>query len=157
LEYEIRRFEISDTKNASKMLLAAFEWFHKGNKKSWLYRSFEPTNLAQISKTLDILVAVHDGKIIGYISSSNSLFGVAYIPTVAVHPSHQRAGMGKKLLDRKLIILKEQGMRKVWLLVTSVNLSAITFYLKEGFVIEGYLRNHTGPGLDEVLFSKFLT
>ena len=139
------------------MLIAAFEWFHKNDKQSWLYRSFAPRKLIQNSKALDILIASLDSEIIGFISSSNSLFGVAYIPTVAVDPAHQRSGIGKKILNQKLAVLKKQGMRKAWLLVTSINLPAITFYLKEGFVIEGYLRNHTGPGLDEVLFSKFLS
>jgi ribosomal protein S18 acetylase RimI-like enzyme len=139
------------------MLLDAFEWFHKWNRDSWLFRSFEPSNLESISKTHDILVATEDErKIVGYISSSNSVFGAAYIPTVAVHPSRQRSGLGKKLLDHKLSVLKKQKMRKAWLLVTRTNLPAITFYLKNGFVIEGYLKDHTGPGMDEILFSKFL-
>jgi ribosomal protein S18 acetylase RimI-like enzyme len=139
------------------MLLDAFEWFHKWDKNSWLFKSFEPSNLESMSKSFDMLIATDEaGKIVGFISSSNSLFGVAYIPTVAVHPSYQREGLGKKLLEHKLDILKSQGMRKVWLLVTKTNYPAITFYLKNSFVIEGFLRDHTGPGLDEILFSKFL-
>ena len=141
------------------MLLAAFEWFHKGDRNSWLFQSFQPTNLESSGKSLDILVATEEDRkeVVGYISSSNSFFGVAYLPTVAVHPSCQRVGLGKKLLDHKLNILKKQGIRKVWLLVTKINFPAITFYLKNNFVIEGYLRDHTGPGLDEILFSRFLT
>jgi ribosomal protein S18 acetylase RimI-like enzyme len=156
LEYAIREFAEPDAEKTSRMLLSAFEWFHKGDKNSWLYRSFAPDNIVRNSNTLDILVADMNSEIIGFISSSNTLFGAAYIPTVAVDRAQQRSGIGKRLLDYKLAILKKQGMRKAWLLVTSINLPAITFYLKEGFVIEGYLRNHTGPGLDEVLFSKFL-
>jgi len=159
LNYKIRKIEPSDLESTSGMLLEAFEWFHQGDKNSWLYRSFQPSSLESFIKTLDILVATEDGgkEIVGYISSSNSLFGVAYVPTVAVHPSHQRMGLGKKLLNRKLAVLKKENIRKVWLLVTSINYPAITFYLKNGFVIEGYLKDHTGPGLDEILFSKFLT
>jgi ribosomal protein S18 acetylase RimI-like enzyme len=140
------------------MLLEAFEWFHKGDQGSWLYRSFSPTSLEQFSKSLEILIAIDaNGRIVGYISSSNTPFGAAYIPTVAVHPACQRAGLGKTLLEHKLEILKKQGMRKAWLLVTKTNLPAIMFYLKNGFVIEGYLKDHTGPGSDEILFSKFLS
>ena len=158
MDYKIRKFEPADSENASKMLLEAFEWFHKGDQNSWLYRSFMPSSLESFGKTLDILVATEDGKnIVGYISSSNAIFGVAYIPTVAVHPSCQRSGLGKRLLEYKLDILKERGMRKVWLLVTKTNFPAIMFYLKNGFVIEGYLKDHTGPGSDEILFSKFLS
>jgi len=110
-----------------------------------------------MSKNLDILIATDDkGKIVGYISSNNTIFGAAYIPTVAVHPTHQRSGLGKKILEHKLKVLREQNMRKVWLLVTRTNIPAITFYLKNGFVIEGYLKDHTGPGSDEILFSRFL-
>jgi ribosomal protein S18 acetylase RimI-like enzyme len=154
----MRKFEPADAEATSRMLLEAFKWFHKGDSNSWLYRSFQPWSLETLSKTLDILIAVDAReKIVGYISSSNALFGAAYIPTVAVHPSHQRAGLGKKLLEHKLDLLKKQGMRKAWLLVTKTNVPAIAFYLKNGFVIEGYLRDHTGPGSDEILFSKFLT
>ncbi len=126
------------------MLLEAFEWFHKGDQNSWLYRLFSPSSLESFSKNLDILVATEDSKnIVGYISSSNAIFGSAYIPTVAVHPSCQRAGLGKRLLNHKLGILQQQGMRKAWLLVTKTNFPAIMFYLKNGFVIEGYLKDHT--------------
>ena len=143
------------------MLLKSFEWFHHGDKSSWLFRSFEPSNLINMSKNLDILIAIDDEspgaeKIIGYISSSSSLFGAAYIPTVAVDPAYQRRGLGQKIVEAKLKILKSQGMRKAWLLVTSTNTRAIEFYLKNSFVIEGFLRDHTGPGRDEIVFSKFL-
>jgi ribosomal protein S18 acetylase RimI-like enzyme len=154
----MRKFEPSDASETSRMLLEAFGWAHKWDQNSWLYKSFQPSSLESFGRTLDILIAIDNlEKIVGYISSSNSLFGVAYIPTVAVHPSCQRAGLGRKLLDYKLDILKKQGMRKVWLLATKTNFPAITFYLKNGFEIEGYLKDHTGPGLDEILFSKFLT
>jgi ribosomal protein S18 acetylase RimI-like enzyme len=155
-----RKFQASDAESASEMLLSAFDWFHKGDKNSWLFRSFAASSLIENSRTLDILVAADDGKypsaIVGYISSSNSLYGSAYIPTVAVHPSCQRKGLGQRLVECKLEALRKQGMRKAWLLVTSTNTPAITFYLKNNFVIEGYLRNHTGQGKDEILFSKFL-
>jgi ribosomal protein S18 acetylase RimI-like enzyme len=157
LSYQIRKIEPDDIESASRMLLEAFKWFHKGDEESWLFRSFQPSSISAFSKIQDILVATkEDGQVVGYISSTNSLYGVAYIPTVAVDPSRQREGLGKKLLECKLDFLKEQGIRKVWLLVTSTNIPAIAFYLKNGFIIEGYLKDHTGPGSDEILFSKFL-
>ena len=160
MKYKIRKFEPSDAPSTSEMLLTSFEWFHKGDRNSWLFKSFDPSNLVSISRNLDILVAVSEednrSRIIGYIASSDTPFGAAYVPTVAVHPSYQRSGLGRELLEVKLNALREQGMRKVWLLVTSTNFPAITFYLKNSFVIEGYLRNLTGPGKDEIVFSKFL-
>jgi len=75
---------------------------------------------------------------------------------VAVAKHKQNLGIGTALLNRKLRYLRQRKVRKVWLLVTNSNVRAITFYFKHRFVIEGYLRDHTGPGSDEVLLSKFL-
>jgi ribosomal protein S18 acetylase RimI-like enzyme len=154
----VRDFEPSDAQASSELLREAFQWFHKGNKESWLWKAFEPANLAANSKAQEILVSVNTerGELAGYIASSTTPYGVAYVPTLAVKPKFQRSGLGKLLLEEKFRKLQQKGIRKVWLLVTSVNTSAISFYLRNGFVIEGYLRDHTGPGYDELLFSKFL-
>ncbi len=157
MKVRIRQFQVDDASEASAMLLRAFAWFHKNKKTSWLWKSLQPSSLVSNSKSQDILVAI-DGtnKVIGYIASSKTIYGAAYIPTVGVHPRYQCKGIGTILLRSKLRQLRKQHMRKVWLLVTSTNIEAIGFYLKQGFVIEGYLKAHTGPGSDEVLLSKFL-
>ena len=160
MNYLIREFIESDAEPLSEMLRESFHWFHKGDKGSWLWKSFDSQNLISNSNTQEILVAIEkqqkEDLIVGYISSTSTIYGVAYVPTVAVRDSLKGRGIGKLLLEEKIQRLKEKGIRKVWLLVTSVNSSAISFYLKNKFVIEGYLRDHTGPGYDEVLFSKFL-
>lgn len=156
-DFRIRHFEDSDAESASEMLCESFQWFHKGNRDSWLWKNFEPSSLIAASKNLDIHVAIQgENRVVGFISCSTAPYMVAYIPTVAVAQKLQNKGYGKKLLDYTLDYLEQKGVRKVWLLVTSTNTSAITFYLKNNFVIEGYLTDHTGPGLDEVLFSKFI-
>ena len=156
-DFKIRRFRRSDAVEASEMLRAAFEPLHRGNHEYWLWKSFDPSRILAKSRTQDILVAIStEGRIIGYISSTNTLYGASYIPTVGVHPDFQRKGLGKLLLDAKLRTLQRQGVRKVWLLVTSTNTGALLFYLKNGFAIEGFLRDHTAPGVHEVLMSRFL-
>ena len=157
LRVTIRQFRDEDASEASAMLLQTFAWFHKNNRRSWLWKSLQPANLISNSKSQEILVATNQsGRVIGYIASSSTLYGAAYIPTVGVHPSYQSRGLGTMLLRSKLKQLRKQGMRKVWLLVNRVNTGAVAFYLKHGFVIEGYLRNHTAPGSDEILLSTFL-
>lgn len=139
------------------MMIRAFAWFHKKNRKSWLWKSLQPSYLVSSSKSQDVSVAVDSrGLPIGYVASSNTIYGVAYISTAAVDIRHQNRGIGKILLMRKLSELRRKRIRKVWLLVTHTNLKALAFYLKNGFVIEGYLRDHTGPGSDEILLSRFL-
>jgi ribosomal protein S18 acetylase RimI-like enzyme len=157
MSFKVRRFHRSDALEASEMLRAAFEPLHKGNTEYWLWKSFDPARILVNSRTQNILVALSSKRrIIGYISSTNTLYGASYVPTVGVHPDFQRKGVGKLLLDAKLRELRKQGVRKVWLLVTSTNTGAILFYLKNNFVIEGFLRDHTAPGVHEVLMSKFL-
>ena len=154
---KIRPFREEDADDASRMLLRAFAWFHKNKKSSWLWKSLQPANLLSNSRVQQILIATNaSDHVIGYIASSNTPYGAAYVPTVGVHPHYQHRGIGALLLRAKLKQLRQHGMRKVWLLVTSTNTHAIDFYLKHHFVIEGYLRSHTGPRSDEVLLSKFL-
>lgn len=157
MRVRIRRFRQEDAYEASAMLLQAFAWFHKGSRKSWLWKSLQPASLISNSKSQEILVATNErGSVVGYIASSGTLYGAAYIPTVGVHPRYQHRGLGTRLLNSKLKQLRKQGVRKAWLLVNSMNAEAAAFYLKHGFVIEGYLRAHTGPSSDEILLSKFL-
>ena len=153
---KIRKFHESDAKETSKMLLDSFKWFHRRNKRSWLWKSLQPASVIANSRTQEILVAEKANRIVGYISSTTTPFQVAYIPMVAVAQHKQNLGIGTALLNRKLRYLRQRKVRKVWLLVTNSNVRAITFYLKHKFVIEGYLRDHTGPGSDEVLLSRFL-
>jgi ribosomal protein S18 acetylase RimI-like enzyme len=159
LSLAIRDFIDSDAEPLSNMLRESFDWFHKGNKESWLWKAFDPPNILSNSRSQEILVALdkqQEDLVVGYISSTNTVYGVAYVPTVAVRKSLKGRGIGKLLLEEKIRRLKEKGIRKVWLLVTSINTGAISFYLRNQFVIEGYLRDHTAPGYDEVLFSRFL-
>jgi len=153
----IRKFREEDAADTSAMLLQAFAWFHKNNRNSWLWRSLQPQSLVSNNNSQDILIATNEkGRVVGYIASSSALYGAAYIPTVAVHPRYQNKGLGTTLLQAKLRQLRSQRMRKAWLLVNRLNPEAVGFYLKHGFVIEGYLRSHTGQNSDEILLSKFL-
>ena len=152
----IRKFRESDAEEASRMLIDVFRWFHGLNKRSWLWKSLQPSTLIANSKTQDILVALRGKQIVGYVASTTTPYGVAYIPTIGIASRAQNSGIGTILLKKKLRDLRQQRIRKVWLLVTHSNTRAIAFYLKNKFVIEGYLRDHTGPGSDEVLLSKFL-
>ena len=154
----IRKFKDSDAVPASRMLIKSFAWFHKNNKKSWLWKTLQPSYIISNSKSHDVSVAVDPhGEVVGYLASNSTMYGVAYISMVGVDPRYQGRGIAQRLLNRALSEFRRRKIRKVWLLVTYTNLKALQFYGKNGFFTEGYLRDHTGRGLHEVLLSKFLS
>lgn len=58
----------------------------------------------------------------------------AHITTIAVHPDHQRTGLGQLLLTGLADAAEERQCRGITLEVRVGNESAIAFYEKNGFV-----------------------
>jgi ribosomal-protein-alanine N-acetyltransferase len=74
----------------------------------------------------------------------------AEIFNIAVKPDHR--GKGRSLLDRFLQICVERDVAKVWLDVRASNLTAQTFYEKNGFVRIGMRKNfYSNPVEDGLL------
>jgi ribosomal-protein-alanine N-acetyltransferase len=70
-----------------------------------------------------------------------------HIATIAVHPDHRRAGIGRRLLVHGLLAGWERGARKAFLEVRKGNLAAQAMYARFGFSINGerkqyYQDNH---------------
>ncbi len=59
-----------------------------------------------------------------------------WVYSVAVHPRHQRQGIGAALLRRLEGALRERGCLKVNLQVRATNAGVIAFYEKLGFAVE---------------------
>ncbi len=77
-------------------------------------------------------VAVEQGCIIGAILTGHD-GRRGYISHTAVHPNHQRQGIGKQLVDAALNALKKQGINKVCLVVFAHNEKGNAFWEKQGF------------------------
>lgn len=82
------------------------------------------------------LVACLDREIAGFIHLYYSL-GRGYIEAIAVKPEFRGMGIGSKLLNEAEKILYKKGIEKVRLNVKNSNLKALSFYLKNGYVIDG--------------------
>ncbi len=65
---------------------------------------------------------------------------------IAVAPSHQRHGIGQKLLEASLAYLRSLGMREVRLHVSVSNTGAIALYKRNGMrivhVVKGYYQGN---------------
>ncbi|MCC7229303.1 MAG: ribosomal protein S18-alanine N-acetyltransferase [Fimbriimonadaceae bacterium] len=80
------------------------------------------------------LVALLDGNIVGY-GGFWMVIDEAHITTVAVSKSHQREGLGTKLVIDLLRRAKERGMTCSTLEVRAGNESAIKLYEKMGYIV----------------------
>ncbi|SIN89393.1 L-amino acid N-acyltransferase YncA [Carnobacterium alterfunditum] len=78
---------------------------------------------------------------------------------VGVHPAFQGKGVGTDLLTAIKALAVKQGIHKLSLRVLSTNPAAIHLYQKNGFQVEGRLKNEfwiEGQFIDDLLMAYFL-
>jgi ribosomal protein S18 acetylase RimI-like enzyme len=78
------------------------------------------------------LVACLDGQIIGTVMAGYDGHR-GWINYLAVHPNHQGAGIGKRIMDEAESLLRASGCPKINLQVRSTNINVIEFYKKIGY------------------------
>jgi [ribosomal protein S18]-alanine N-acetyltransferase len=96
------------------------------------------------------LVAVSNGTIVGYIG----FWIVAeeiQIQNVIVDKDYRRRGIASRLLNSMIEIARSQGVLNVTLEVRSRNKSAISLYVKNGFVVKGVRRKYYDNDGDDAL------
>jgi ribosomal-protein-alanine N-acetyltransferase len=82
------------------------------------------------------LVAVFEGRIIGYISFSIVIDEV-HLRNIAVHGEWKRRGIASKMIAEMICLSSKRGADKVTLEVRESNRGAIELYKKFGFVVKG--------------------
>lgn len=83
-----------------------------------------------------LLIACLNGEVIGFIHAYYS-FGKGYIEAIAVKREYRSMGIGSRLLNEAEKTLYKRGVEKVKLNVKNHNLKALSFYLKNGYIIDG--------------------
>tara|TARA_Y100001968_G_scaffold331256_1_gene385344 strand:+ start:1452 stop:1907 length:456 start_codon:yes stop_codon:yes gene_type:complete len=78
------------------------------------------------------------------------------ITVLAVHPLHQRKGIGRFLFSDLIKRSKSNLMKHIYLEVKNTNHSAIAFYKSMGFLIVGNRSNFYKDGSDALIFKKHL-
>ena len=102
------------------------------------------------------LVAVEDGKVVGYIGSQ-SVLGEADMMNVAVHPQHRRRGIAEALVNALSQNLKQRDNVCLTLEVRASNDPAIALYEKLGFTQVGLRKNYyRNPKEDALILRKSL-
>lgn len=113
----------------------------------------------------DVLVAVLDGRVVGYVQIHN-LHGdvpshrhAIEINGLAVHPDATGRGVGGQLVEAAVAEAVRRGARKVSLRVLGPNAAARRLYARCGFREEGVLREEfllDGVYVDDVLMARFV-
>lgn len=78
---------------------------------------------------------------------------------IGVHPDFQGKGIGSKLLQFLDEEGRKHGIRKICLRVLSTNITAISFYKKNGYLEQGVLKGEfflNGQYVDDILMYKEL-
>ncbi len=86
-------------------------------------------------------VLVDDEQIIGYGILSYSA-NEAHVLQLAIHPNHQKCGLGQKLLQHLLNMAKIHGSDEIFLEVRESNIPAINLYKKYSFVEVGIRKGY---------------
>ena len=151
---KIRRFRSQDAEECEEILMDAFGWYFKLKGSSWLRKRLRKAELKNNAADGITLVAENEKRIVGYIHASLTVYGVAYISTVGISSLSQGKGVGKLLLNKLEEICRKAKIRKIWLMVGHINHDAIVFYLKNGYLIEGVMKDMTLNGLHSIIMSK---
>jgi ribosomal protein S18 acetylase RimI-like enzyme len=113
----------------------------------------------------DVLVAVVDGEVAGYVrlgrpTPVEASDHVVTLNGIAVDPARQRRGVGRALLEAAAREAVARGGRRLTLRVLGPNASARALYESVGFVVEGVQREEfflDGGYVDDVLMALDLT
>lgn len=125
------------------------------------YRFFDDDR----TKADDVLVAVLDGRIAGWIKLTpatplRASSHVKMINGLGVDPEQQGRGVGRALVEAAVKRAREQGARKVSLRVLGHNGTARRLYERCGFVVEGLLKGEfhlDGRYVDDLFMARDLT
>ncbi|MCQ2380311.1 MAG: GNAT family N-acetyltransferase [Victivallaceae bacterium] len=102
-------------------------------------------------------VAEVQGRIVGCVEYTLLAdYGLGILDRIGVDPDVAGGGIGRRLFAAAMEFWKASGARKVYTDVSSINPGALAFYKKMGFSVEGMLKDHFYPGVDEYQISMFL-
>jgi ribosomal-protein-alanine N-acetyltransferase len=120
------------------------------------FKDAYPRSLLENLMTLSpegFLVAVWEGRIIGYVSSIVERRHTARLVSVAVHPHYRRRGVAWRLMAELVKTLKNKDVDEVLLEVRESNKAAIRLYKSLGFQPRKILQKYYEDGENALVMS----
>ena len=158
----VRTFRPQDAEQASKLMIAAFRSFLKRKFPASLAKHFAADSLARgsLHRSEDAetvaFVAVDGARVAGYIKVSASSGGLGSLEVVGVDPAYFGQRIGDLLMKRSERFWRRWKQRKISTCVSSHNRKALLYYIRNGFVPEGYRPDHFIEGVHEIPLGRFL-
>ncbi len=151
----IRTTTSSDEK--SIIAVATASGLFEANQTEELAEMLSAFHQAEDSKEI-WLVAESDNEIVGiaYLAPEKMTEGTWNLYLIAVHPDHQRKGVGKELLEDVVRRLSGQRVLLVETAGTDDFDYVREFYLGNGFEKEARIREFYSAGVDKVVYRKVL-
>lgn len=125
--YELIRLQDLETaSNITKACYGQSRGFH-GEDVQWIEKWMDDNNII-VCRENDEIVGICFVALYGYETGPT-----LWIREIAVHPDHQRKGIGRKLMAGAMTYGKDRGARKAFLAADELNVHAIKLYESFGF------------------------
>lgn len=102
------------------------------------------------------VLAETKGKIVGVSRATFEDVDLAEIRWLAVSKECRNNGVGTRLVEKTMKLLKDKGKRKITARVRANSMIPIKIFSALGFEKEGYFKEHYRKGVDIVQFGKIL-
>lgn len=120
------------------------------------FKDAYPRSLLENLMTLgpeSFLVAVWEGKVVGYVSSVVERRKTARLISLAVHPDYRQRKVARRLMAELVKTLKGKGVEEVLLEVREGNKAAIRLYMSVGFQPQRTLQKYYEDGENALVMS----
>lgn len=136
----LKKSEISQLILLMKRIVPNIKYYPRKNLKIFM-RDYSRKHLTEIYKHKDsiFLIAEEDKRFVGFLFGWNE-YGVFWIDWLGVEEHHRREHIASKLLQ--LLEKKAKKCHKIFLDTSCINFPAVNLYKKNGYRIEGKLKNH---------------
>ena len=159
---KVRKFQERDARQVSSVLRAAFRSFLAERFTKDHEDRFGPSvltgNSSARSKFSEAasFVAVDGQRVVGYIKITSGSNGLGSLEVIGVEPAYFGKGIGAVLMKASERFWTRKKQRKISTCVSAINRHGLIYYIKHGFMPEGYCRDHFIPGVDEIILGRFL-
>ena len=141
---KIRPMRKEDIEAVSELAMLANPFADKETYKKHLLDELE------LNPELSIVAVNEKDEVIGY-AQADVHGKMAVLEDIAVSRDWQRKGVGRKLLEKEIEMLKEKEVKIVRAEVHYKCAEAIPFYYRFGFRISGFEQDYFGIGQDAII------
>ncbi|OQA85732.1 MAG: putative acetyltransferase [Lentisphaerae bacterium ADurb.Bin242] len=155
----IRKFKAGDAEPVAAIMFKAFKSFlgTRIKQEDFTAEYYRKTSNLKASHSETVSFVAHDGeKVVGYLKVAAGNNGLGSLESIGIAPEYFSKGIGSMLFAEADKFWQMKKMRKISTCVSAHNRKALIYYIKNGFIPEGYRRDHFFEGVDEIILGRFM-